>query len=492
MKTDLKKLKSASVALIFVLVVCFMFEVPHIQNKFLWPVNGDELTRMGANFGPLTILKKEYWRLFTYGLLHSNIVHWLLNMYALWEFGYMAEIAMGRRIYLFIYIFGGIVGGLASILFGPLRTSVGASASICAILGAFIFVSWFKRERTETEIKLRRAELLLLMVFLSYSLLLGLTSDFMDNAAHIGGFAAGVLAAALFTIKHKTQAIAFRTNLAASLALLAVCPVMAEISSRFMENNPIVSEYLLRQEGAKLIKEEKFLHGIGKFDEALKVIPDEPQALQGRGEALMKLDLYEAAKRDFDTILSKEPKHKGALFNRAIALVHLGQYQNGLKDMDTLVKLDPNQNVIYNNRAWFRLNDFQNPESLSLAMQDIEKSIALERRYPAAYDTRGTIYLIQSDYDKAKADFDKCAKVKDTSGAANFHLAIIAMVKGNKAEADKRLAYYQNSDYKPDNFELKFCREKLGLTGLAKEDVKDDTTQKEQRSNATPERQNFE
>ena len=141
--------------------------------------------------------------------------------------------------------------------------------------------------------------------------------------------------------------------------------------------------------------------------------------------------------------------------------------------MDKLVELDPGQNVIYNNRAWFRLNDFENPDSLKLAMQDIEKSISLEKRYPAAYDTRGTIYLIQGDYDKAKADFEKCASIKDTSSAANFHLAIIAMVKGNKDEADKRLADYQKGDYKPDDFELKFCREKLGLSGLAKQDIKD-------------------
>lgn len=472
MKTDLKKLKSASVALVLVLLVCYSFELRFMEPGLLLPINGDALSNMGANFGPHTILQKQYWRLLTYGLLHSNILHMILNVYAIWEFGYMAETSMGRRTYLFIYIFSGIVGGLASILFDPLRTSVGASASICGVLGAYIFISWFKREKSDTSVKLRRPELILLMVFLSYSLLLGLTDKFMDNAAHIGGFASGVLAAALFTIKHRTEAAAFRANLTATLALLAICPVLAEVDSRRMDKNPIVDEFLLMQDGARLIKQEKFLHGIGKFDEALKVIPDEPHALQGRGEALMKLDLYEPARKDFDTILIKEPKHKGALFNRAIALVHLGRYQEGLNDMDKLVKLDPGQNVIYNNRAWFRLNDFENPDSLKLAMQDIEKSISLEKRYPAAYDTRGTIYLIQGDYDKAKADFEKCASIKDTSSAANFHLAIIALVKGNKEEAEKRLADYQNGDYKPDDFELKFCREKLGLRGLAKQESK--------------------
>lgn len=470
MKTDLKKLKSASVALVLVLLVCSMFEIPHIQNKFLWPVDGDALTNMGANFGPLTILKKEYWRLFTYGLLHSNFVHLLLNIYALWEFGYMAETALGRRTYLFIYIFSGIVGGLSSILSDPLRTSVGASASICGILGAYIFVSWFKRERTETTVKLRRPELLLLMVFLSYSLLLGFTSDFMDNAAHIGGFTSGILAAALYTMKHKTQAVAFRTNVASTIALLAVCPVMVETSSRLMENNKVVEEYLLRQEGIKLIEKEKFLHGIEKFDEALKIIPNEPYALQARGDALRKLELYEAAKKDFDTILSKDPNHKGALLVRAITLAHLGQYQAAMKDLDHLVEVSPQKHVAYNNRAWVRLNFFDDPKALEQSLADVQISIKENNRWPDAYDTRGFIYLMMGDYEKAKVDLEKCAKVKESREAANFHLAIIAMVKGNKEEADKRLADYQKGNYKPDDFELKFCREKLGLSGLAKDE----------------------
>lgn len=473
MKTDLKKLKSASVALVLVLIVSYLYGLQFPDPGKRLTINGDALSQMGANFGPLTILQKQYWRLLSYGILNKHWLHFLINAYTLWEFAYLAEVALGRRTFLFIYFYSGIIGGLVSILFDPLRTSVGASASLCGVLGAFIFVYWFKRESADTSLKLRRPELILLMVFLFYSLLLGFTDEYMDNAAHIGGFASGVLAAALFSIKHKTQAVAFRSNLTAIVALLAICPVLAEVDARRMDKNPIVDEFLLMQDGAKLIKQEKFLHGIGKFDEALKVIPDEPHALQGRGEALMKLDLYEPAMKDFDTILVKEPKHKGALFNRAIALVHLGRYQEGLKDMDKLVELDPGQNVIYNNRAWFRLNDFENPDSLKLAMQDIEKSISLEKRYPAAYDTRGTIYLIQGDYDKAKADFEKCASIKDTSSAANFHLAIIAMVKGNKDEADKRLADYQKGDYKPDDFELKFCREKLGLSGLAKQDIKD-------------------
>ncbi len=300
------------------------------------------------------------------------------------------------------------------------------------------------------------------MVFLGYSLILGFTSNSMDNAAHIGGFISGILAAAILTAKHKKVA------LAGTFALIAICPAMAIIDAKRMDKNPIVDEFLLRQEGAKFVKQEEFQFAINKFDQALKVIPDEPFALQGRGEAMMKLEQFETAKKDFDTILNKDPKHKGALFNRSIALMHLGRYQEGLCDIDKLVSLDTSHSMVYNNRAWFRLNDFNNKESLDLAMADTQKALELDKSNLAAYDTRGTIYLIQGNYDKAKLDYEKCSKVKETSGAANFHLAILALFKKNQEEADRRLATYRAGDYKPDDFELKFCKEKLGLTGLTR------------------------
>lgn len=468
-KNDPAKFKCLSFVLILVIFICFLFELPHIEAGLLLPVNGDALSMLGANFGPRTISEKEYWRLITYGFLHSNILHLLLNSYAIWGFGPMAETAMGRKTFFFIYLFSGIVGGLASILSDPLRTSVGASASICGVLGAFIFISWFKRERDESTVKLGHKELSLLMVFLLYSLFLGFTSNFVDNAAHIGGFLAGVLSAALLTIKHKSQANALRANNAFVVLLLSICPILGAIDAQRLNNNPVVDEYLLRQEGAKLAMKEELMQAIGKFDEALKVIPDEPFALQGRGEALMKLERFEEAKKDFDTILAKDPKHKGALFDRSLALNYLGRYQEGLADVDSLVKIDPNQSMVYNNRAWFRLNDFNNSESLKAAMTDVEKSIKLNKNNHASYDTRGMIYLMLGDYDKATADFDKCSKIEDTSGAANFHLALIAKVKGDDSVAKQRMADYRAGDYKPDVFELKFCSEKLNLTDLAKE-----------------------
>lgn len=467
MKMDQTKIKSVSSAIALTIILCFLIELPHLEPGFLFPINGDALTAMGANFGPLTVLKNEYWRLLTFGFLHSNLLHLMLNVYALFEFGPMAESVLGKKTYLLIYILSGITGGLASIAFDPLRTSVGASASICGALGAFMCVSWFKgskNTKSDTDDisidqnKLSRAELALLLVFLAYSLFLGATSSSTDNAAHLGGFLTGAFAALLLSRKKWDSYV----------ALLFLCASLTFADMKRLENNPVVTEFLVRQEGAKLAANKQYLESINKFDQALRVIPDEPYALQGRGEALMKLERNEEAKKDFDTILLKDPKHEGALFDRSITLMHLGRYQEGLADVDKLVSIDASHSMVYNNRAWFRLNDFNNKDSLHLAMKDTEKALALDKRNLAAYDTRGTIYLMLGDYTNARADFEKCAKVKETSGAANFHLAILELMQGNKAEADRRFAEYKAGEYKPDDFELKFCREKFGLRDLDK------------------------
>jgi membrane associated rhomboid family serine protease len=154
-----KSLSALIAALCISVYVCQLFlsgEPISMQALLVAPV--ELLHKMGANFAPITLLQNQYWRLLTFGFLHAGIIHLALNSYALMEFGPMAEAALGKKVFVFIYILTGVVGGLTSILVNPLQTSVGASASICGVLGAFIFVSWFKRER-ENSHRLRKPEL---------------------------------------------------------------------------------------------------------------------------------------------------------------------------------------------------------------------------------------------------------------------------------------------------------------------------------------------
>lgn len=159
--------------------------------------DSSSLINSGANFAPTTIGRGEYWRLLVSIFLHAGIFHLALNLYALIGFGPMAESALGRWRFVFIFILSGVVGGLCSMLANPITTSIGCSGANLGIIGALMLSSWLKR--AELSARLSRPQLLLLAIFLLYSLLLGLSSTYIDNGAHLGGFITGMFASLLLT-----------------------------------------------------------------------------------------------------------------------------------------------------------------------------------------------------------------------------------------------------------------------------------------------------
>src|SRR3990172_7197001 len=75
--------------------------------------------------------------------LHGGLMHLGGNMLFLWIFGDNIEFKFGRAKFLGIYLFWGIVAGLAHIVIDPLSSTpaVGASGAISGVLGAYLILS---------------------------------------------------------------------------------------------------------------------------------------------------------------------------------------------------------------------------------------------------------------------------------------------------------------------------------------------------------------
>ncbi len=80
----------------------------------------------------------HYWQFLSYMFLHGGILHLLVNCLGLAFAGREVETQLGPRRLLTIYFLGGILGGIAQLLFsgGPVEL-VGASGGVCAVLLAF-------------------------------------------------------------------------------------------------------------------------------------------------------------------------------------------------------------------------------------------------------------------------------------------------------------------------------------------------------------------
>ena len=154
---------------------------------------GHQLTQWGSNFSGLT-LSGQPWRLLTCLFVHAGLSHLLLNMFSLWLLGLLIEDRVGPWRLLLVYLASGVGGGLASLGWHRLDgiNSVGASGAIFGLYG--LLLALIISQKLVLDKSDRRAMLGLVLYLVLSNLLSGLTGN-IDNAAHLGGLATGLLLA---------------------------------------------------------------------------------------------------------------------------------------------------------------------------------------------------------------------------------------------------------------------------------------------------------
>lgn len=142
--------------------------------------------------------------------IHGGLMHFIGNMLFLWVFGDNIEDAFGHFGYLAFYLIAGILATLSHYAIDPSSRTplVGASGAISGVMGVYLLLHPRRRIRTLiifgliTIIELPAAWLLLIWIGLQtvQGLLSIGVSDQVSTAffAHIGGFAVGVAAGAIY------------------------------------------------------------------------------------------------------------------------------------------------------------------------------------------------------------------------------------------------------------------------------------------------------
>ena len=90
-------------------------------------------------FVPQLVLIRP-WTLVTYMFLHAGPMHLIFNMLGLYFFGPRVEERLGSRSFMFLYFISGISGALLSLIMQQTSPIVGASGGIFGIMLAF---AWF-------------------------------------------------------------------------------------------------------------------------------------------------------------------------------------------------------------------------------------------------------------------------------------------------------------------------------------------------------------
>lgn len=203
----------------------------------------------------------QWWRFVTPIFLHVNLVHLVVNMYGLWSLGPYVERLYGSARFVVIWVVTGIAGVAASyytvrtdvdqsfindFLFRSSQISAGASGALFGLIGVlFVFGIKFRHELPEG---FKRAFGTGMLPTILINIVIGYFLPFIDNAAHMGGLAAGALLASVIGYKRigPREAVAYLWHLLQACALALVVASFALVAYNYTGATPELANLLPR------------------------------------------------------------------------------------------------------------------------------------------------------------------------------------------------------------------------------------------------------
>ena len=225
-----KKPKDIIKILIYSNVVIYIFSLiltpfsagsPSNPLTFLAPSN-NSLLLLGAT-GTIPIDKLgRWWTLVSASFIHGGILHIFFNMIALRQLGPFVLQEYGFNRFAIIYVLSGILGFYISYLAG-IPLTIGASASICGLIGAILYYGK-SRGGLYGEAIYKQS-----MGWVIGLVLFGLIVPGINNWAHGGGIVTGILVG--FSLGYNERRIEnfFHQILASSFILLTVIVLLFSI-----------------------------------------------------------------------------------------------------------------------------------------------------------------------------------------------------------------------------------------------------------------------
>lgn len=218
-----KKPKDAISAIIYSNIAFYIFSLLLSPLKagstanpltFLAPSNSSLLLLGATGTIPIDHLGR-WWTLVSASFIHGGLLHILFNMLALRQLGHFVLEEYGFDRFVIIYLLSGIAGFYISYLAG-IPLTIGASASICGMIGAILY---YGKSRGgfygEAIYKQAMGWVIGLVVF-------GLIVPGINNWAHGGGIATGILTGFSLGYKEKKEESPLNRIIANGLILLTV------------------------------------------------------------------------------------------------------------------------------------------------------------------------------------------------------------------------------------------------------------------------------
>jgi len=152
------------------------------------------LIALGANYGSF-VDRGEFWRLVTANFLHGGFMHIFVNGYSFYILGRFVERIYGRTRLSLVFLCTAILAAFVSWQANGV-VSVGASGGITGLLG--LLTAFTLRYREKLDPRFRSNFLSNLLFIVGINVFISLMDPRIDNWAHAGGFAAGLVFGLVF------------------------------------------------------------------------------------------------------------------------------------------------------------------------------------------------------------------------------------------------------------------------------------------------------
>lgn len=398
-----------------------------------WPTT-EQLIRWGADSGQHVILEHQWWRIVTSAFVHIGVVHLMMNMWALWVLGTLAEAVLGTYLYLGVYFACAVAGSLASLYWNPFAISAGASGAIMGILGAMLSVLKFAHLPVPKEVL--RSTTRSLVQGAALTLAIGIL-PLVDNASHVGGLVCGLFTGVILSWTRRADP-RLQPPLR-QICLLVPFAAMVPLALATQKHSEPWAHY---QRAADALNARQYTVAEKEARIALKDLPTRTAVLEILSETLFQQGNDAEASKYLRQLLAQNPANEFAL-NR-LASIELKE-DDAIGARDILTKVLPSQprnayGEVYLGRALQALNlDAE-------AIAHYRKALQIN---PNLYDGALALASLYEKHDQPKNAivlYQKALQVSPRNLEALHGLARAYLAAGMTKQADETIAQIQKTE----------------------------------------------
>jgi tetratricopeptide (TPR) repeat protein len=199
-----------------------------------------------------------------------------------------------------------------------------------------------------------------------------------------------------------------------------------------LNNKGLAYYYIGKEEQHKEDKEKNYKEAIKCFDKVLELNPNNSNAFNNKGIALMELGWFEESKKSIDKAIELDTNNANAWNNRGRILAYSSNYQEAINYYNKVIEIKPKHREAWNNKgiALANLANLTDEEKyFSDAEVCYEKAIEIDNKFVHAINNKAMLYVSRHKYIKADEIIEnslgidgKNQDTMDKKGIILFHL----------------------------------------------------------------------